>query len=105
MNKVIYIGEVPEQYLEQFGDEGQYFEFNDKKFYYALEFNFEDGCATLTDTCGRSMPMDYSSYEEIAFAMAELAALQNTYQDLQDEMADFIDAIPATTYVRDVTGQ
>lgn len=105
MNKVIYIGEVPEQYLEEFGDEGQYFEFNDKKFYYALEFNFEDGTATLIDTCDRIMPMDSTNYEEIAFAMNQLATLQNSYQDLQDEMAEFIDVIPAAAYVRDVTGQ
>ena len=103
MNKVIYIGQVPQQYLDEFGDEGQYFEFNDKKFYYALEFNVEEGAATLIDTCNRSMPMDYTNYEEIAFAMSNIAEVQKEYQDIQDEMEEFLDLVPAASYVGEVT--
>lgn len=103
MNKVIYIGQVPQQYLDEFGDEGQYFEFNDKKFYYALEFNVEEGAATLIDTCNRSMPMDYTNYDEIAFAMSNIAEVQKEYQDIQDEMEEFLDLVPAASYVREVT--
>ena len=103
MNKVIYIGQVPQQYLDEFGDEGQYFEFNDKKFYYALEFNVEEGTATLIDTCNRSMPMDYTNYDEIAFAMGEIAEVQKEYQDIQDEMEEFLDLVPEASYVREVT--
>ena len=103
MDKVIYIGQVPQQYLDEFGDEGQYFEFNDKKFYYALEFNVEEGTAILIDTCNRSVPMDYTNYEEIAFAMSNIAAVQNEYQDIQDEMEEFLELVPAASCVSEVT--
>ena len=103
MNKVIYIGQVPQQYLDEFGDGGHYFEFNNKKFYYALEFNVEEGTATLIDTCNRSMPMDYTNYDEIAFAMSNIAEVQKEYQDIQDEMEEFLDLVPEASYVREVT--
>ncbi len=99
MNKVIYIGQVPQQYL----DEGQYFEFNGKQFYYALEFNVKEGTATLIDTCNRSMPMDYTNFDEIAFAMSNIAEIQKEYQDIQDEMEEFLDLVPAASYVVEVT--
>ena len=98
MNKVIYIGQVPQQYLDEFGDEGQYFEYNDKKFYYTLEFNVEECAATLIDTCNRSMPMDYTNYEEIAFAMRNIADVQREYQDIKDEMEEYLDLVPAASY-------
>lgn len=103
MDKVIYIGQVPQQYLDEFGYEGQYFEFNDKKFYYALEFNVEKGTATLIDTYNRSVPLDYTHYEEIAFAMSNIAAVQNEYQDIQDEMEEFLELVPAASCVSEVT--
>ena len=103
MNRVIYIGQVPQQYLDEFGDEGQYFEYNDKKFYYALEFNVEEGTATLIDTCKRSMPMDYTNYAEIAFAMSNIAEVQQEYQDIQDEMQEFLDLVPTASCVGEVT--
>ncbi len=95
------IGQVPAKYLGRF-DDGDYFEFADKKFYYKLEFNFEDGTATLYDTCNRIMPMDYTNYEELSFSIGELAALQNAYQDLKDETEDFTSIVPAESYVREV---
>ena len=103
MNKVIYIGQVPQEYLDEFGDEGQYFEYNDKQFYYALEFNVEEGTATLIDTCNRSMPMDYTNFDEIAFAMSNIAKVQEEYQDIQDEMEEFLDLVPAASCVDEVT--
>ena len=103
MNKVIYIGQVPQQYQDAFGEGGQYFEFNDKQFYYALEFNVEEGTATLIDTCNRSMPMDYTNFDEIAFAMSNIAEIQKEYQDIQDEMEEFLDLVPEASYVREVT--
>ena len=103
MNKVIYIGQVPQQYLDEFGDEGQYFEFNDKKFYYALEFNVEEGTATLIDTCNRSVTMDYTNYAEIAFAMGKIAEVQKEYQDIQDEMEEFLYLFPKASYVGEFT--
>ena len=103
MNKVIYIGQVPQQYLELSWVEGTYFEFNGKQFYYALEFNVEEGNATLIDTCNRSMPMDYINYEEIAFAMSKIAEVQKEYQDIQDEMEEFLDLVPAASCVGEFT--
>lgn len=97
MNKTIYIGEVPAEYLEMGTEE--LFQYEGQFYYFELTFNFADGCAQLRDTCNRMIPFDYTNYAEIAVGLDTMATLQQEYQDLSEEIEDFQASIPATTRV------
>lgn len=92
MIKTIYIGLVPQEYLNIGTDD--LFQYNENYYYYKLEFDLADGCATLTDTCGRFMPLDMTNYGEIAYALQKVEELQDEYNDLEDEMANFMEGVP-----------
>lgn len=93
MNKTIYIGEVPQDYLEMGGSEGL-FKKDGRYYYYTLEFDLEDGCARLTDTCNRMMPLDMTNYMEIATALDAVANFQEQFESLKEQMDGFIDTVP-----------
>ena len=93
MIKTIYIGLVPQEYLNM-GTE-DLFVYNDNYYYYKLDFDMADGCATLTDTCGRFMPMDMTSYDEISYALNCVADFQDQYNELQEGMDEFLHSVPS----------
>lgn len=93
MIKTIYIGLVPQEYLNMGTDD--LFQYDDNYYYFKLEFYLADGCATLTDTCGRSMPIDMTNYGEISCALDCVANYQNQYNDLQEDMDEFLQGVPS----------
>lgn len=93
MIKTIYIGLVPQEYLNMGTDD--LFQHGENYYYYKLEFDLADGCATLTDTCGRFMPLDMTNYGEIAYALQKVEEFQEGYNDLEDEMASFMADVPS----------
>ena len=98
MNKTMYFGEVPKEYLDQ-SDTDELFQYQGKFYYYELTFNFSDGCAQLRDTCNRMMPFDYTTYDEMVVAFQAMATLQDSYNCLKVDMEKFESFIPSTLSV------
>lgn len=93
MIKTIFIGLVPQEYLNMGTDD--LFQFGENYYYYKLEFYLADGCATLTDTCGRFMPLDMTNYGEIAYALQKVEEFQDEYNDIEDGMTTFLEGVPS----------
>ena len=55
------VAKVPAEHLQFEGEEG-HFSMGEDKFYYEVELTDEQ--VTITDTCGRFMPIDLSQIEE-----------------------------------------
>jgi len=67
----IYFGEVPEEYVEEFGDSGFIVEGITGQYYYMVEMVYTDSFK-LVDTVGRYVPISYDHLDQLIFALTTL---------------------------------
>lgn len=82
----IYFGEVPEEYVEEFGDSGFTAEGLPGNFYYKVEMLYTDSFK-LVDTVGRYVPISYDHLDQLIMAL----------EALRDKTQHHIDAIEEST--------
>lgn len=86
-----YFGQVPQHDLENFGSEGLFYN-SGNYYYYVAEFGSNPGGSeeiTVTDTCGRMLPVAVDHLRELATIAVEcnnIAAELEAAQELLDEI-------------------
>lgn len=82
----IYFGEIPNEYVEEFGDSGFTAEGIPGQYYYMVEMLYTD-TFKLVDTVGRYVPISYDHLDQLIFALTTL----------KDKTQDHINSIEVST--------
>lgn len=95
-----FFSQCSQQDVEQFGSEGT-FEVDGKFFYNYVEFGTNAGGTeefTITDGCGRSVPMCVDQIDELVAVLMDIRALKQEH-DHSEKLLDFINSEHNNQYV------